>query len=132
MEKVLSKLARKPSGINVQELKSSGWYDSREQVFNYMVNDRSLQKLIKKFEAVDDQIKLSRSTQDMKISFQVLENVKGQRYVYARTVFLINGTRKDFKKYLGREDQVDIETWDLQGLKKYFLDMLKNYLEYQD
>lgn len=131
MEKVLSKLARKPSGIEVEQLKRSGWYDSRERVFNHMENDRVLQKLIGKFEMVDDQLKLTKSTADMKISFQVLISSRGQRYMYARTQFLVNGKRKDFKKYLGKEEEIDLEKIDLSFLRKYFLNMLKNYLEYQ-
>jgi hypothetical protein len=68
----------------------------------------------------------------MKINFHVLENSRGHRYVYARTQFVIDGKRKDFRKYLGKEGEVDPKKIDLSILKKYFLDMLKNYLEYQE
>lgn len=132
MEKVLSTLSRKPSGIDTGELKNSGWFEARDRVFNHMENDRALQKLITRFQVIDDQVKLSRSTKDMKINFHVLQNSRGHRYVYARTQFVIDGKRKDFRKYLGKDGEVELKKIDLSFLQKYFLDMLKNYLEYQD
>lgn len=132
MEKVLSTLSRKPSGLDMSELKNSGWIEARDRVFNHMENDRVLQKLISKFQVIDDQVKLTRSTKDMKINFHVLENSRNHRYVYARTQFVIDGKRKDFRKYLGKDGEVAVEKIDLSILRKYFLDVLKNYLEYQD
>lgn len=135
MEKILSTLSRKPNGFSEQEIKESGWYHARARVIHHLENDQVLQKLIKKFTVVDDQLKLSKSTRDMKINFHVLQNSKGHRYAYARTQFVVDGKRKDFRKYLGLEKEVDLDQYrgsDLNHLKKYFFDMLKNYLEYQD
>lgn len=132
MEKMLSRLSRKPSGISEQEMKAGGWYEAREKVFNHMENDPMLQKLIDKFRIVDDKIKMVRSTRDMKINFHTMENSRGHRYVYARTQFVLDGKRKDFRKYLGREAEVNIKTVNLSSLQKYFLDMLQNFLEYQN
>jgi hypothetical protein len=135
MERILSTLSRKPNGISEKEIKDSGWYDARSRVLHHLENDQVLQKLIKKFTVVDDQLKLTRSTRDMKINFHVLENAKGHRYAYARTQFVIDGKRKDFRKYLGLEKEVNLDHYrnaDLTKLKDYFIDMLKNYLEYQD
>lgn len=132
MEKLLSKLSRKPSNVDEMEMKESGWYDARDKIFNHLENDKTLEKLIKKFNFIDDHLKLTRSTRDLKISFHVLESTYGYRYVYARVNFLINGKRKDFRKYMGKEEEVDMENIDLNKLRKYFFDMLKNYLEYAE
>lgn len=130
MEKILSRVVRKPSSIDEKILKESGWYDARDRVLHHLENDQKLTRLLKKFTVADDHVKLIRSTNDMKINFHVLENVRGHRYAYARTQFIINGERKDFRKFLGREDEVDFKKVNLSQLKTYFLDMLKNYLEY--
>lgn len=130
MEKVLSRIVRKPSSIDEKILKDEGWFDARDRIMNHFQNDQVLHKLIKKFTMVDDRVKLIRSTSDMKINFHVLENIRGHRYAYARTQFIINGERKDFRKFLGKEDEVDFKKVNLSQLKTYFLDMLKNYLEY--
>jgi hypothetical protein len=68
----------------------------------------------------------------MKIRIHVMENVKGYRYIYASTYFTVDGKRKEFKKYIGKEEETDVKNIDLKYLEKYFLDILKNYLEYQD
>lgn len=132
MEKILSKLARKPSGIELEQLKSSGWYDARDRIFDHLENDHVLQRLIKKFNVIDDHMKLVKSTKDMNITFHELESMYGVRYMYARTQFVVNGKRKDFRKYLGKTEDVDLEKIDLSFIKKHFLDVLKNYLEYQE
>ena len=132
MEKVLSRIVRKPTNIDQEILKGAGWYEARDRVIRHLENDKVLNKLIRKFTVVDDRVKLIRSTNDMKINFHVLCNSKGHRYAYARTQFILDGERKDFRKYLGREEEVNFEKINLSQLKEYFLDMLKNYLEYQD
>jgi hypothetical protein len=132
MERVLSRLTRKISGIEPDELKYTGWHEARARVFDYLKNDRVLQKLITRFTVIDDQVRLTRSSNNMKIRVHVMENVKGYKYIYASTYFTVNGKRKEFKKYIGKESEVDVENIDLFFLEKYFLDILKNYLEYQD
>lgn len=132
MEKVLSRLTRKISGIEPDELKYTGWHEAKLRVFDHLENDRVLQKLITRFIVIDDQVRLSRSSNNMKIRIHIMENVKGYKYVYASTYFTVNGKRKEFKKYIGKEAEVEIENIDLKNLEKYFLDILKNYLEYQD
>jgi hypothetical protein len=130
MEKVLSRIVRKPNSIDEKILKDAGWFEARERIMYHLQNDEVLRKLVRKFTMVDDHVKLIRSTNDMKINFHVLENSKGHRYAYARTQFILEGERKDFRKYLGREEDVDFKKVNLSQLKDYFLDMLKNYLEY--
>lgn len=130
MEKILSKLARKPTGLTEQKLKTAGWYDAREKIFNHLEEDGQLKKLINEFEFIDNKLRLEKSARNMTINFHTLENASGRRYVYARTQFVIDGKRKDFRKYLGKDGEVDTEKIDLFYLKKYFLDVLKNYLEY--
>jgi hypothetical protein len=132
MEKILSRLTRKISGIEPEELKYTGWHEARARVFDHLENDRVLQKLINKFTVIDDQVRLTRSSNNMKIRIHVMENVKGYRYIYASTYFTVDGKRKEFKKYIGKEEETDVKNIDLKYLEKYFLDILKNYLEYQD
>jgi hypothetical protein len=132
MERVLSRLTRKISGIEPDELKYTGWHEARARVFDYLENDRVLQKLITRFNVIDDQVRLTRSSNNMKIRIHVMENVKGHKYIYAGTYFTVNGKRKEFKKYIGKESEVDVKKIDLYFLEKYFLDVLRNYLEYQD
>jgi hypothetical protein len=132
MEKVLSRLVRKPSGIETGELKYTGWNEARQRVFDHLESDRVLQKLITRFTVIDDHVRLTKSSNNMKIRIHVMENVKGYKYIYAGTYFTVNGKRKEFKKYIGREEDVQVEKIDLKYLEKYFLDVLKNYLEYQD
>ena len=132
MEKILSKLSRKPSGIDEVTIKESGWYDARERIFDHLEGDQVLQRLIKKFNVIDDRMKLIKSTKDMKITFHVMQSSYGYEYTYARTQFVIRGKRKDFRKYLGKTEEVDLKKIDLSFIKKYFLDVLKNYLEYQE
>ena len=91
-----------------------------------MESDRVLQQLLEDFRVANDKLKLIRSIRDIKIYY--LDTVKaGESYKYARCMFNINGKPKEFRKYLGRTD--DIQEIDEGELKKIFLTMLRNFLE---
>ena len=122
----LSQLVRKPSKISHDDFDTSKWQDARRRVLQHMEDDEKLQELLQHFKVANDKLKMIRSVRDIKIYYLDTEK-SGESYKYARCMFTINGKPKEFRKYLGRTD--DIQEINETELKKIFLNMLKNFLE---
>ena len=127
----LSQLIRKPHKMDDHELNQLGWIKKRDRVLDHMKEDRILNKLLDEFKVVNERLRFVRSTKDVKIYFVEMENGP-DTYLYARTFFNINGRSKEFRKYLGRTDEIQVEKINQDQLKQLFLQMLKNFLEYQE
>lgn len=130
MIEVLSQLVRKPSKATDEELVITGWRDKQKKVLDYMENDPVLVKLLNEFKVANDKLKYIRSKKDVKIYF-VTQEKRGEEYVYARCMFSVDGKPREFRKYLGKSDEVNLNKINVTELKKIFLMMLKNFLEYQ-
>lgn len=125
MLETLSQLVRKPSKISNGDFNTSKWQDARSKVLQHMEDDDKLQELLQHFKVANDNLKMIRSVRDIKIYYLDAEK-GGESYKYARCMFNINGKPKEFRKYLGRTD--DIQEVNESELKKIFLNMLKNFL----
>ena len=73
-------------------------------------------------------MKFVQSTKDLKIYF-VEQERKGTYYTYARCFFIIDGKRKEFRKFVGNTEELDEKSINMDLLKQIFLKMLKNYLD---
>ena len=124
----LSTLVRKPSKVDEAELEKSGWITRRNKVLDHMQKDRVLQRLLADFKIVNDRLKQIRSTRDVKIYYTELEKA-GTYYTYARCIFNVNGKQTEFRKYLGKTDELKPGDIDEEFLKQIFLNKLKNFLE---
>ena len=124
----LSKLVRKPSKIDEAELDKMGWTTRRNKVLVHMERDQVLQRLLADFKIVNDRLKQIRSTRDVKIYYTELEKA-GTYYTYARCIFNVNGKQTEFRKYLGKSDELNQDDVDEDFLKQIFLNKLKNFLE---
>lgn len=129
MLEVLSQLVRKPSKATDEELTITGWREKQRRVLDHMENDPVLIKLLNDFRVANDKLKYIRSKKDIRIYFTTQEK-RGEEYAYARCLFNVEGKPREFRKYLGKSEDVDVTRVDLDELKKIFLMMLKNYLEY--
>lgn len=129
MTEVLSQLVRKPSKATDEELVITGWRDKQSKVLEHMSQDKDLMKLLEEFRVANERLKFIRSKNDIKIYFTTQEK-RGEEYQYARCMFMINGKQKEFRKYLGKVEDVKLNKLDLGELKKTFLMMLRNFLEY--
>ena len=125
---VLSTLVRKPSKIDEDELEKSGWNQRRKRVLEHMEGDQVLQRLLDEFKVANDRLKQIRSTRDIKIYYTELEKA-GTYYTYARCIFNVNGKQTEFRKYLGKSDELNQDDVDEDFLKQIFLNKLKNFLE---
>ena len=123
----LSTLVRKPSKIDEAELDKIGWTSRRNKVLDYMERDQVLQRLLADFKIVNDRLKQIRSTRDVKIYYTELEKA-GTYYTYARCIFNVNGKQTEFRKYLGKSDDLKPGDIDEDFLKQIFLKKLKNFL----
>lgn len=124
----LSKLVRKPSKVDEAELDKMGWTTRRNKVLVHMERDQVLQRLLADFKIVNDRLKQIRSTRDVKIYYTELEKA-GTYYTYARCIFNVNGKQTEFRKYLGKTDELKPGDIDEDFLKQIFLNKLKNFLE---
>jgi|694.fasta_scaffold15597_23 hypothetical protein len=124
----LSKLVRKPSKVDEAELDKMGWTTRRNKVLVHMERDQVLQRLLADFKIVNDRLKQIRSTRDVKIYYTELEKA-GTYYTYARCIFNVNGKQTEFRKYLGKTDELKPGDVDEEFLKQIFLKKLKNFLE---
>ena len=124
----LSKLVRKPSKVDEAELDKMGWTTRRNKVLVHMERDQVLQRLLTDFKIVNDRLKQIRSTRDVKIYYTELEKA-GTYYTYARCIFNVNGKQTEFRKYLGKSDELNQDDVDEDFLKEIFLNKLKNFLE---
>jgi hypothetical protein len=124
----LSKLVRKPSKVDEAELDKMGWTTRRNKVLVHMERDQVLQRLLADFKIVNDRLKQIRSTRDVKIYYTELEKA-GTYYTYARCIFNVNGKQTEFRKYLGKTDELKPGDVDEDYLKQIFLNKLKNFLE---
>jgi hypothetical protein len=124
----LSKLVRKPSKVDEAELDKMGWTTRRNKVLVHMERDQVLQRLLADFKIVNDRLKQIRSTRDVKIYYTELEKA-GTYYTYARCIFNVNGKQTEFRKYLGKSDELNQDDVDEDFLKEIFLNKLKNFLE---
>jgi hypothetical protein len=124
----LSKLVRKPSKVDEAELDKMGWTTRRNKVLVHMERDQVLQRLLADFKIVNDRLKQIRSTRDVKIYYTELEKA-GTYYTYARCIFNVNGKQTEFRKYLGKSDELNQDDVDEDFLKQIFLNKLKNFLE---
>ena len=123
----LSKLVRKPSKVDEAELDKMGWTTRRNKVLVHMERDQVLQRLLADFKIVNDRLKQIRSTRDVKIYYTELEKA-GTYYTYARCIFNVNGKQTEFRKYLGKSDELNQDDVDEDFLKQIFLNKLKNFL----
>lgn len=128
MKDILSQLVRKPSKATDLELKVTRWDDHQARVLEHLENDQVLQKILEDFRSANDHLKQIRSTREAKIYYVDLEKA-GVKYTYARCVFNINGKQREFRKYLGKADDVIPGKVDEVKLKKIFLNMLKKFLD---
>lgn len=124
----LSSLVRKPSKIDEAELNKSGWSTRRNKVLDHLEKDRVLQRLLADFKIVNDRLKQIRSTKDVKIYYTELEKA-GTYYTYARCIFNVNGKQTEFRKYIGKTEDLKPGDVDEDFLKQIFLNKLKNFLE---
>lgn len=124
----LSSLVRKPSKIDEVELNKSGWSTRRNKVLDHLEKDRVLQRLLADFKIVNDRLKQIRSTKDVKIYYTELEKA-GTYYTYARCIFNVNGKQTEFRKYIGKTEDLKPGDVDEDFLKQIFLNKLKNFLE---
>lgn len=125
----LSQLVRKPSKVSEEDLTVTGWRTKQTKVLDYIENDPVLMKLIYEFRVANDKLKFIRSKKDIKIYFTTQEK-RGEQYTYARCMFTVEGKPKEFRKYLGKAEDIKPERINVTELKKVFLMMLKNSLEY--
>lgn len=124
----LSSLVRKPSKIDEAELNKSGWSTRRNKVLDHLEKDRVLQRLLADFKIVNDRLKQIRSTKDIKIYYTELEKADTY-YTYARCIFNVNGKQTEFRKYIGKTEDLKPGDVDEDFLKQIFLNKLKNFLE---
>lgn len=124
----LSSLVRKPSKIDEAELNKSGWSTRRNKVLDHLEKDRVLQRLLADFKIVNDRLKQIRSTKDVKIYYTEIEKA-GTYYTYARCIFNVNGKQTEFRKYIGKTEDLKPGDVDEDFLKQIFLNKLKNFLE---
>jgi hypothetical protein len=128
MEELISLLGRRPSKTTDLDLEQSGWIRSREKIFDHLENDATFLKLSEEFLEASNRLKFVQSTKDLKIYFQEQEK-GGTYYTYARCFFMIDGKRKEFRKFVGNTEELDEKSINMSQLKQIFLKMLKNYLE---
>jgi hypothetical protein len=128
MVELLSQLSRKPSRATEGELKTSGWNKKREKVLQHLEKDKIFLKLLDEFTDANNKLKFIQSTKDLKIYFTEIERA-GTYYTYARCFFTVEGKQKEFRKYIGKTDDLNQDTVDTDTLKLIFLNMLKNHLE---
>jgi hypothetical protein len=125
----LSQLVRKPSKASDEDLEITGWKEKQRRVLKHMQQDAELIRLLEDFKVTNDRLKFIRSKNDIKIYFTKQE-MKGEEYLYARCMFTIDGKSKEFRKYIGVADQINVNKINTDELKQIFLRMLENYLEY--
>ena len=128
MEELISQLGRRPSRATDKELDQSGWTRSRDKIFDHLENDATFLKLSEEFLEASNRLKFVQSTKDLKIYF-VEQERKGTYYTYARCFFIIDGKRKEFRKFVGNTEELDEKSINMDLLKQIFLKMLKNYLD---
>lgn len=128
MEEILSLLGRRPSKATDLDLDQSGWTRSREKIIDHLENDATFLKLSEEFLQASNRLKFIQSTRDMKIYF-VEQEKSGTYYTYARCFFMVDGKRKEFRKFVGNTEDLDENSINMDQLKQIFLKMLKNYLE---
>lgn len=125
----LSQLVRKPSKATEEELEITGWKTKQSRVLEYMSQDKTLMNLLEEFRVANDKLKFIRSKKDIRIYFKN-EVKRGIEYSYARCIFNVDGKQKEFRKYLGKTEDININKINVTELQKTFLMMLKNFLEY--
>jgi hypothetical protein len=129
MKDILSQLVRKPSKATDLEIKITRWDEHQARVLEYLENDQVLQKILGDFRSANDHLKQIRSTrQETSIYYTDIEKA-GVKYTYARCVFVINGKRREFRKYIGKAEDIDIDKVNEGNLRKFFSNRLKKFLE---
>ena len=126
MVELLSQLSRKPSKASHEDLERSGWNRARARVIQHLESDPVLDKLFKEFTVANNKLKHMQSKRDLKIYFIEQERA-GTLYTYARCFFMIAGKQKEFRKYIGKTDDLKENHIDHAMLKSIFLNMLKNH-----
>jgi hypothetical protein len=94
-----------------------------------MGRDQVLTKLLEDFKDANDQLKFIRSKRNIGVYF-VNEARGSDVYTYARCMFTVDGRTKEFREYLGRANDIDLDRIDLEELKRTFLKKLKKFLEH--
>jgi hypothetical protein len=128
MEELISQLGRRPSKATDTDLDQSGWARTREKVIRHLEKDNIFQGLLNDFGQASNRLKFIQSTRDLKIYF-VEQEKAGTYYTYARCFFMVDGKRKEFRKYVGITEELNEKNINMDLLKQIFLKMLKNYLE---
>jgi hypothetical protein len=131
MEELISQMGRRPSKVTDKDLDQSGWARSREKVIQHLDKDPIFLELLEKFGQASNRLKFIQSTRDVKIYF-IDQEKSGTYYTYARCFFVIDGKRKEFRKFVANTEDMGVlkkKHINMDQLKKIFLNMLKNYLE---
>lgn len=126
MVELLSQLSRKPSKASQEDLERTGWNRARARVIQHLEKDPVLDKLLRDFTVANNKLKFMQSKRDLKIYFIEQERA-GTLYTYARCFFVIDGAQKEFRKYIGKSEELKENHIDHAMLKTIFLNMLKNH-----
>lgn len=127
----LSQLVRKPSKATDSDLRVTGWKEKQTRVLKHMERDQVLINLLEDFRSANDRLKFIRSKRDAGIYF-INEDRGSDIYTYARCMFTVDGKPKEFREYLGRASDVNLNKINLEDLRKTFLKKLKKFLEHQN
>jgi hypothetical protein len=128
MEELIAQLGRRPSKATDKDLDQSGWIRSRERIMDHLESDAVFQELLADFGQASNRLKFIQSTRDLKIYF-VDQEKGGTYYTYARCFFMVDGKRKEFRKFVGNTEDLNMNGINMDLLKQIFLKMLKNYLD---
>ena len=126
MVDLLSQLSRKPSKASHEDLERSGWSRARARVIQHLEKDKVLEQLLRDFTIANNKLKFMQSKRDLKIYF-IEQERGGTEYTYARCFFVIEGKQKEFRKYIGKTEDLKENHIDHATLKSIFLNMLKNH-----
>lgn len=126
MVELLSQLSRKPSKASQHDLDRSGWTRARARVIQHLEKDPVLAQLLRDFTVANNKLKFMQSKRDLKIYFIDQERA-GTLYTYARCFFVVEGKQKEFRKYIGKTEELKENHIDHAMLKTIFLNMLKNH-----
>ena len=128
MEELIAQLGRRPSKATDKDLDQSGWLRSREKIMDHLESDAVFQELLADFGQASNRLKFIQSTRDLKIYF-VDQEKGGVYYTYARCFIMVDGKRKEFRKFVGNTEDLNMNSINMDLLKQIFLKMLKNYLD---
>ena len=129
MKEILSKLVRKPSKATDLEIRVTQWDAHQFRALEHLKNDQVLQEILADFMTADNHLKQIRSTrQDTNIYYTNIIKA-GVSYTYARCVFVIDGKRREFSKYIGKTNEIDLNKINEGVLRKFFSNRLKKFLE---